>query len=96
MAESEWKHGSPDSCPQDFLFFVFILAVPGLHCGLFVGAQGLSLVVASTRAFSVVVIGGLSCPEACGILVPRSGIKQMSLALELRFLTTGAPGKSLS
>ena len=40
--------------------------------------------------------GGLSCPEACGILVPRPGIGQMSLALELRFLTTATPGKSLS
>ena len=38
---------------------------------------------------------GLSCPMACGILVPWSGIKPASLALQGRFLTTGPPGKSL-
>ena len=43
---------------------------------------------------SVVVAHGLSCLEACGILVPRPGIKPTSPALEGRFLTTGPPGKS--
>ena len=33
---------------------------------------------------------------ACGILVPRLGIKPMSPALQRGFLTTGPPGKSLS
>ena len=33
--------------------------------------------------------------EACGILVPRSGIKPTTPALEGRFLTTGPPGRSL-
>ena len=32
---------------------------------------------------------------ACGSLVSRPGIESMSLALEGRFLTTGASGKSL-
>ena len=36
----------------------------------------------------------LSCPTACGILVPRPGIEPISLALEDRFLTTESPGKS--
>ena len=31
----------------------------------------------------------LSCPIACGILVPRLGTEPVSLALEGRFLTTG-------
>ena len=35
-----------------------------------------------------------SCPTACGILVPRPGIKPMSPALAGRFPTTGPPGKS--
>ena len=35
--------------------------------------------------------GGL--PQ-CGILVPKSGIKSISLASEGGFLTTGPPGKS--
>ena len=38
---------------------------------------------------------GLSCPVACGILVPQPGIKPVSPALEGGFLTTGPPGKSL-
>ena len=38
----------------------------------------------------------LSCPKACGILVPRPGIKPASPALAGGFLTTGPPGKSLS
>ena len=37
----------------------------------------------------------LSCPVACGILVPWPGIKPVSPALEGRFLTTGPRGKSL-
>ena len=46
--------------------------------------------------FSLVVARGLrlSCPVACGILVPRPGIEPMSSALEGGFLTTGPPGKS--
>ena len=55
------------------------LAVLGLHCGT-----------------------GLSCPAACGFLIPRCGIlvpppriEPASPALRGRFLTTGAPGKSL-
>ena len=43
---------------------------------------------------SVVVAHGLSCPMACGILVPRLGIEPMSPALAGKFLTTGPPGKS--
>ena len=36
---------------------------------------------------------GLSCPVACGILVPRPGIEPLSPALEGRFLTTGPQRK---
>ena len=48
----------------------FFVAVPALHCGhgLFVTAYGLSLVLAPR--LSVVTLG-LSCPAACGLLVPR-------------------------
>ena len=42
---------------------------------------------------SVVVEHRLSCPEACGILVPRPGIEPVSPALAGKFLTTGPPGK---
>ena len=38
---------------------------------------------------------GLSCPEACGILVPWPGIELTHPALEGEFLSTGPPGKSL-
>ena len=37
---------------------------------------------------SLVVASGLSCPAACGILVPSRGIEPVSPALQGRFLTT--------
>ena len=43
---------------------------------------------------SVVAAHRLSCPTACGILVPPPGIEPASPALEGGFLTTGPPGKS--
>ena len=43
---------------------------------------------------SVVMVGGLSGPMACGILVPRPEIELESPALEGKFFTTGPPGKS--
>ena len=44
---------------------------------------------------SVVVAHGLSCPAACGILVPRAGMEPASPALEGEFFTTGPRVKSL-
>ena len=38
---------------------------------------------------------GLTCHIVYGILFPRPGIVPMSPALQVRFLTTGPPGKSL-
>ena len=65
--------------------------------GLFIAAHGL-LSSCGLRALectgSVVVARGLSCPAACGILVPQPQIKPVSPALEGRFLTTGPPRKS--
>ena len=56
------------------------------------GARALSLRCLS----SVVEARGLSCPKACGILVPRPGIEPASPAsLEGGFFTTGPPEKSL-
>ena len=37
----------------------------------------------------------LTCPVACGILVPQPRTSPVSPALEGRFLTTRLPGKSL-
>ena len=47
------------------------------------------------RTSSVDVAHGLSCPAACGLLVPRPGIEPTSPAMEGAFFTTGPPGKSL-
>ena len=44
---------------------------------------------------SLVVVCGLSSSMACGILVPRPGIKPTSPALQGGFLTSGPPGKAL-
>ena len=67
------------------------------HTGSFVAVCGLLSscgLQAPERVGSVVVVRGLSCPMACGILVPRPGIKPVSPALQEGFLTTGPPGKS--
>ena len=58
------------------------------HCGAHCGAW------AAENAGSVVVAHGLSCPGACGNLVPRPGIKPVSPALEGGFLPNGPPGKA--
>ena len=43
---------------------------------------------------SVVVAGGLSCSEACGILVPQPGMEPASPALQGGFPTAGPSGES--
>ena len=45
---------------------------------------------------SVVMVHRLSCPAACGILVPGPGMESVSLALAGEFLTTGPAGGSQS
>ena len=57
-------------------------ADPLLHCMA-------CLVVAVS---SVVTAHGLSCPMACGILVPRPGIEPTSPALQGGFLIIGPLG----
>ena len=86
-----------------------MLAASGLSCSMWdlpCGMQNLSLWCVGSllrrsgfslllwHMGSVVVVHGLSCPVACGILVPGSGIKPVSPALEGRFLITGPPVKS--
>lgn len=46
------------------------------------------------HAGSVVVTGSLSCPAACGMLLPQPGIRPASAELEGRFLTSEQSGKS--
>ena len=53
--------------------FIYLLAALGLHCG--------------SRA-SLVVVQGLSCPVASGILVPQPGLESTSPELESRLLIT--------
>ena len=65
--------------------------------GLGGGAGGLSGVTQGLRcdAESPVAVHRFSRSAACGILVPRPGIKPTSPALQGSFLTTGPPGKLL-
>ena len=79
--------------PLLFSFLTFIL----LHQVSVVACRLLSScgVRAPEPSGSVAATRRLSCPVACGILVPWPGIKPVSPALEGRFLTTGPPGKSL-
>ena len=74
-----------------FLFYLFIwlswvsVAVHGIFILHAVSCCKVSVVVGPNR---------LSCPLACGILVPQPGIETTSSASQDRFLTTGPPGKS--
>ena len=63
-------------------------------CGSFVVACGLHRYV--MHEGSVVVECGLSCSEACGMLVPCAGIEPVYPELKGRFLTIRTPGKSYS
>ena len=73
----------------------------GLRCGAWASLVAVLGLLSScgTQALEregpVVVVHGLSCPVACGILVPRPGIEPLSPSLEGGFLTSGPPGKSL-
>ena len=51
-----------------YVFILFILAVLRLHC--------------DRQAPALVVVQGLSCPAACGILVPLPGIEPTAPSLE--------------
>ena len=75
-----------------FIFKIFIYLFVWLFQVLVV-ALGLSLGVAHglESADSVVAVCGLSCSEACGILVPQPGIEPKSPGLQGGFLTTGPP-----
>ena len=64
--------------------YVFLI---WLHLVLDVACGNLSL----QHMNSPVVVRGLSCSAACGILVPGPGIEPMSPALQGGFLTTGPP-----
>ena len=66
-------------------FFIFWL---GLRCGMWAFSS-------CGRQASLVVMLGLSCSRACGILVPRPKIEPMSPELEGRFSINGPPEKSL-
>lgn len=66
----------------------------GLSCGV----QDLLLRVRASQLWctgSAVVMCGLSCPAACGTLVPRPGIELTSPTLESRFLITGPSRRSV-
>ena len=60
----------------------------------FLAAQGLQSVWAQLLQGTGFRALGLSCPSACGILVPHPWMEPTSPALEDVFLTTGPPGKS--
>ena len=64
---------------------------PGCMGSVVCGVQALLL----RHASSAVLVHGLNCPAACGILVPRPGIESTSPELEGRFFTAGPLGKSL-
>ena len=83
-----------------FIYFIWLNPILAVACGshrLLAAACGL-LSSCGTWApegeSSVIVACGLSCPDACGILVPWLWIKSISPSLEGRLVTAGPPGKS--
>ena len=62
-----------------------------MGCSLKYKVFSLAVVCGGSR--NVFVVHGLSCPEACEILVPELGIKPVSPEVEGGFLTTalGSP-----
>ena len=70
-----------------FFFNIYLFSCVGSQLWL----VGFSL----CQAWSFIVANRLSsCSAACGILLPRPGIKPVSPVSQGRFLTTGPPGKS--
>ena len=78
MTSYPWGRASPISPAHSHSVASFRL------CWVFAVVHGLSFLVAHE----------LSCPAACGILVPQPGIEPLSPALGGRFSTAGPPGKS--
>ena len=91
ILSSTWVH---KISPFQVFFF---LAVLGLNCSmqvLLIAERGLGYTGSAVAVLGFpLVLHGLSCPAACGILVPRPWIEPTSPALEAGFLTTGPPGK---
>ena len=73
--------------------FFFLFLALGLCCGAWAFSSRDAW--APEHVGSVAAVCGLSCPVACGILVPQPGIEPGSPALQGRFLTTGPLLKSL-
>ena len=69
-----------------YFFKGSLLAALGLSCSK-VGPS-------SCHAGSFVVVRGISCSQAYGILVPQPGIEPAFPALQGGLVTTGPPGKS--
>ena len=95
------------SAAFNIYLFIYLFGCVGSswwHVGSFVAVHGLFVAACGLlsscgawdpeRVGSVVVACRLSCPAACGTLVPWPGIKPASPALEGGFLTIGPPGKS--
>ena len=87
---TEWLIWSDDLISAPFLFLEKKLTYFWLHQVLVAGTWILLL-----RQMGLVVTEyGLSCPVACGILVPGTGIEPTSPALETGLLTIWPPRKS--
>ena len=69
-----------------------ISVAPWFSCSL---QASLQLGAQAAEHTGLVAAPRLSCPEACGTLIPLPGTESMSPALQGGFLTIGPPGKSL-
>ena len=77
--------------PPLFFFFFFKFWLPSVFTVVHFSCRAGALEYTG----SVVAACGLSCPTACGILVPQPGVEPKSPVLPGRFLTTRLPEKPL-
>ena len=71
---------------------MFIFYISTYHLFIYLAASSLTCITRDVLwqlSGSVVGAGWLSCPVACGILVPRPGTEPVSPALQGGFLTPG-------
>ena len=66
-----------------------------LHLATFHFKKYFTYSILAASGLSLVLVLELSCPEACGTLVPQAGIKPKPLVLGGRFLTSRPPGKPI-
>ena len=99
-SQQSYECGPPTVTTLFYLVNIYLFVSFWLHWVL-VGPHGIFSLwhmgsALRCAGFSLIEVYRLSCPIACGIWVPPTGIEPISPALQGRFLTTAPPGNSLT